>query len=185
MGLTKSQQILITKARNPGGSELGFFLDDATCTYLAATMISDLGLKPNFPELPNNIPPFFGSQKIEELRLAGYDFLSLLDRLFTIQSDADTYFYCLTTLHKARLKYERILESQAIPTIDQVGPRGLLQYGKLSPSSLAALLFWRKWIFDIDNRAGQETGYLFELIIAHSIGGVPFSSRKSPINAST
>ncbi len=181
MGLTKSQQILITKARNPGGSELGIFLDDEICVYLVATIISDLRVTDYFPELPSDIPPFFGAQKLEELRLAGHHFPSLLERLFDIQSDADTYFYCLATLHKARLKYERILESQAIPTIDQVGPRGLLQYGTLSPKSLVSLLFWRKWMFDIDNRAGQETGYVFEPIVAYAIGGIPYGAKRSPI----
>lgn len=181
MGLSKSQQILITKARNPGESELGIFLDDEICTYLTATMISDLNAISHFPELPMNIPSFFGSQKLSDLRLAGYNFTALLERLFSIQNDADTYFYCLATLHKARLKYERILKSQAIPTIDQVGPRGLLQYGSLSPKSLASLLFWRKWMFDIDNRAGQETGYVFEPIIAYAIGGIPYSAKRSPI----
>jgi hypothetical protein len=47
--------------------------------------------------------------------------------------------------------------------------------------ALAALLFWRKWIYDFDNRAAQETGYLFEPILAQSIGGVPFSAKKSPV----
>jgi hypothetical protein len=42
-------------------------------------------------------------------------------------------------------------------------------------------LLWRKWIFDIDNRAGQETGYLFEPIIAAAIGGTPVSAGKSPV----
>lgn len=65
--------------------------------------------------------------------------------------------------------------------MDQVGSRSLLQYGQMSTRALAGLLFWRKWIFDIDNRAGQETGYLFEPIIAQAIGGVPFSHTKSPI----
>jgi hypothetical protein len=36
-------------------------------------------------------------------------------------------------------------------------------------------------MFDIDNRAAQETGYLFEPIIASAIGGVPTSSTKSPV----
>jgi hypothetical protein len=181
MGLAKSQQILITKARNPGGSELGVFLDDATCAYLTAVIISDLGIAQHFPEIPASIPPFFGSQKLGELQIDSLGFLSLLERLFIIYNDADTYFYCLATLHKARLKYERILQSQAIPTIDQVGPRGLLQYGILSPKSLVALLFWRKWMFDIDNRAGQETGYVFEPIIAYAIGGIPYSAKRSPV----
>ena len=39
----------------------------------------------------------------------------------------------------------------------------------------------RKWFYDIDNRAGQETGYLFEPIIANAVGGAPIPSSKSPI----
>jgi hypothetical protein len=150
MGLTKAQQILITKARNPGGSELGIFLDEEICAYLTGTIIADLGLSSHFPELPTGIPPFFSAQKLDELRLPSHNFAVLLEKLFTIQPDTDIYFYCVATLHKARLKYAHILEAQAISTIDQVGPRGLLQYGLLSPKVLASLLFWRKWMFDID-----------------------------------
>ncbi|WP_276981777.1 hypothetical protein [Ferrimicrobium acidiphilum] len=95
--------------------------------------------------------------------------------------DADTYFSCLAALHKGRLKYERILSTQAIPTIDQVGPRGLLLYGMVETPALAALLLWRKWIFDIDNRAGQETGYVFEPILAGAIGGAPATASTSPV----
>ena len=68
--------------------------------------------------------------------------------------------------------------------MDQVGPRALLQYGQMSTKALAGFLLWRKWFFDIDNRAGQETGYLFEPIIAYAIGGSPFSAQKSPIRRS-
>jgi hypothetical protein len=57
----------------------------------------------------------------------------------------------------------------------------LLQYGQLSAGALAALLFWRKWVYDIDNRAGQETGYVFEPIVANAIGGVSYGSKRSPI----
>jgi len=38
----------------------------------------------------------------------------------------------------------------------------MLQYGQADPAALAVLLTWRKWIYDIDNRAAQETGYVFE-----------------------
>ena len=76
------------------------------------------------------------------------------------------------------MKYANILRLQPIPTMDQVGPRGLLQYGSFSAEALTAFLLWRKWIFDIDNRAGQETGYLFEPIIAAAIGGTPASTCK-------
>ena len=65
--------------------------------------------------------------------------------------------------------------------MDQIGPRALLQYGQMESSNLAAWIFWRKWIYDIDNRAAQETGYLFQPIIASAIGGATFSSKSSPI----
>ena len=91
----------------------------------------------------------------------------------------------LAALHKHRLKYQRILQTQAIPTIDEVGPRGLLQYGVVEPKALAPFLLWRKWIYNIDNRAAQETGYLFEPIIANAIGGTPASAKKSPVKRAT
>lgn len=181
MGLTKTQQTLITKARTASGSELGIALDDNICTYLTMVIIKDLGLLQHFPDISADIPAFFGLHELQNSRLNGFDFQNLLEQLITLREDADTYFYCLAILHKARLKYERILQTQAIPTIDQVGPRGLLQYGSLGPKALAGFLFWRKWLFDIDNRAGQETGYLFEPIIAYAIGGVPYSAKKSPV----
>ena len=39
-------------------------------------------------------------------------------------------------------------------------------------------------MFDIDNRSAQETGYLFEPIIAGAVGGVPVSATSSPIKRS-
>ena len=40
---------------------------------------------------------------------------------------------------------------------------------------------WRKWVFDVDNRSGQETGYLFEPVLASCMGGVTVGSRNSPV----
>lgn len=181
MGLTKAQLALITKARTASVSESGVPLDDGICAYLLAVIARDLELLDSLPEINTDIPSFFGSQSPISLRLDGVAFLPLFERLLAMRADVDTYFYCLAIVHKARLKYERILQTQATPTIDQVGPRGLLQYGTLSPKALAGFLFWRKWLFDIDNRAGQETGYVFEPIIAYAIGGVPYSAKKSPV----
>ena len=62
---------------------------------------------------------------------------ALFDRLVAANEDGDTYFACLAALHKARLKYEKILCTQPMPTLNHVGPRGLLQYGKLVGESLA------------------------------------------------
>ena len=40
---------------------------------------------------------------------------------------------------------------------------------------------WRKWVFDVDNRSGQETGYLFEPMLAASLGGESYSAKKFPV----
>ncbi|MEK7474320.1 MAG: restriction endonuclease [Candidatus Coatesbacteria bacterium] len=156
-------------------------LDDEVCAYLVSVIVHDLGLAARIPEMRAKPGPFFASDSPEKLRLKGVEFWAVLERLVAAKRDAVTYFSCLAALHKSRLKYARILRSQPIPTMDQVGPRGLLQYGSMSPQALTGLLLWRKWLYDIDNRAAQETGYLFEPIIAHSIGGAPFSSSQSPI----
>ncbi len=175
---------MIEKARSASAGDLGVHLADDVCVYLLAVIVADLGLKDRFPELPSEIPPFYTAQNLAALRISGVSFLGLMERLVELNRDADTFFACLANLHKRRLKYDRILKCQPIPTIEQVGPRGLLQFGAMSPRALAGLLFWRKWLFDIDNRAGQETGYLFEPIIAHAIGGAPVASRGSPVRRS-
>lgn len=181
MALTQSQRSQIEKARLLGSGSDQFVLSDEVCAYLTAVIVSDLGMGLKFPEIQAPVPGFFSTADIETLALGGLCFEALIERLFNLDPNADTYFACLANLHKRRLKYQRILRTQPIPTIDQVGPRGLLQFGALSPRALSALLFWRKWIYDIDNRAAQETGYLFEPIIAHAIGGTPASAKQSPI----
>ena len=181
MSLTQAQRVIVEKARALGGGRQGVVLDDSVCMYLVGTIAKDLGLLDHFPEFRAELAPFFGSESLDSRRLPDQDFLVLFERLVTLEPNADTYFACLSTLHKSRLKYERILRTQPIPTIDQVGPRGLLQYGSLESKALTAFLFWRKWLFDIDNRAAQETGYLFEPIIAAAIGGAPASARSSPV----
>jgi len=181
LALSKVHQTLIARAKAVGNSGMAVPLDDPTCAYLVSVIAEDLNLRGAFPEFDAPPAPFFGTTPLSSLRLPDLNFVDLFERLINTREDADSYFICLATLHKARLKYERILQSQPIPTIDQVGPRGLLQFGSLSPRVLITFLFWRKWIFDIDNRAGQETGYLFEPIIANAIGGIPASAKKSPV----
>lgn len=181
MALTKSQQTIWEKARAYSSGDQAVCLNDEMCTYLVARIVHDLSLQNEFPELPAIIPSFFETEDLDSLSIESVDPKNLFERLINRNADSDMYFACLSTLHKARLKYETILETQPIPTLEQVGPRGLLQFGKLSPSALAGLLFWRKWFFDIDNRAGQETGYLFEPVIAYAVGGTPVPARKSPI----
>ena len=97
------------------------------------------------------------------------------------KADFRLYFENLATLHKRRLKYQRILSSQPRPTMNQIGPRSLLEFGGVDDDLLASWIVWRKWIFDIDNRAAQETGYLFEPILASCLGGEAVSSNNSPV----
>lgn len=181
MGLTKAQQTIWEKSRALGAGGQAVRLNDQACAYLVGTIILDLGLGDRFPEVPRTLPPFFNVADLESLLLPDVNPLSLFERLIQVDPNADTYYACVAALHKARLKYESILKTQPIPTLEQVGPRGLLQFGKLSPQALAGFLFWRKWFFDIDNRAGQETGYLFEPVIAYAVGGLPVPAKKSPV----
>jgi hypothetical protein len=179
--LTLAQKTLIEKARNVGNSEMAVPLSAEVCAYLCGIVIRDLDLLPEFPEIPRDLPPFFETWPVSSLTLSSIQFETLAAKVFSILPDSDTYFSCLATLHKSRMKYEQILQRQAFPTFDQVGPRVLLQYGSMPISALAGMLFWRKWLYDIDNRAAQETGYLFEPILANAIGGTPVSARRSPV----
>ncbi len=156
-------------------------LSDEMCCYLVARIAYDLNVQERFSEFSTEPLDFFETMPVSRLRIVGLEFYELVERLFLEVPDSDMYFSCLATLLKARLKFERILERQPFPTLDQVGPRGLLQYGSLSPQALVAMLFWRKWLYDTDNRAAQETGYLFEPILAAAIGGTPVGARRSPV----
>ena len=181
MPLSQSQKSLIEKARNVGGSDMAVPLDDAACSYLLARLAHDLNLAAQHSEVSGPVPPFFETMPVSSLRLEGVEFLPLAERLFASMPDADTYFSCLAALHKARLKFERILQRQPFSTMDQIGHRGLLQFGSMSAAALVAFLAWRKWLYDTDNRAAQETGYLFEPILAAAIGGAPASAARSPV----
>ena len=141
MGLTQAQRAMIEKARTGGGSGQAIALTDAACAYLVAVIVNDLRLQNHFPELPDEVPELFECRDLASLTVTDIPFPPLIDRLVSLNSDADTFFVCLANLHKRRLKYERILQTQPIPTIEQVGPRGLLQYGTIGPRALAGLLF--------------------------------------------
>ncbi|WP_322493724.1 hypothetical protein [Chloroflexus sp.] len=182
MALTQAQKALIARVRAAGGGTLGVELSDPVCSFLVATIIRDLEILDKFPELEAvSLPEFFSDPDLERLSLPQIEFIPLFERLVSLIPDADTYFVCLAALHKSRLKYARIVSYQPLPTLDQIGPRALLQYGQMTPSALAAFLLWRKWLYDLDNCAAQETGYLFEPVIANAIGGVSLSAAKSPI----
>jgi hypothetical protein len=109
------------------------------------------------------------------------ELLASLAACIAHEPDFGLYFANLSTLHKRRRKYQRILSTQPRPTMNQIGPRSLLEFGGVHHELLAAWLVWRKWIFDVDNRAAQETGYLFEPVLASCLGGEAVGSRISPV----
>src|SRR5439155_7392243 len=68
-------------------------------------------------------------------------FLLLKQRI----QDFETYFGKLCELHKRRVKFKRILETQAFPQVEPIVPRCLLEYGLMPSETLATWLVWRKW----------------------------------------
>jgi hypothetical protein len=181
MGLSRAQMAIVQKARALGAGKQGVALTEGACAHLLAIEVQDMQLGDKFPELPQRLIPFYGPQPLADREIANVPFLPLFERLTELVLDADTYFSCLAWMHKLRLKYELVLKTQAIPTMEQVGPRGLLQYGTAPEAALPPLMQWRKWFYDIDNRAAQLTGYLFEPIFAAALGGTPASAKKSPV----
>lgn len=122
---------------------------------------------------------WFGELQFPELTSS--KILAILDSCLKKDNDFALYFENLCALHRRRVKYKRILSTQLLPTMEQIGPRVLLEYGRCNLNLLATWMIWRKWIYDIDNRSAQETGYLFEPILASCLGGETISARNSPI----
>lgn len=186
MALSQSQRAMFEGTCRLSSGDLGVSLAQPVARALIYIAARDLGLDDFLEGEMIDLPELFEVDPPSELYYQALAYnaesaLAAFTRLVEAVDDGDTYFKCIGTLHKARLKYEKILTRQPIPTMEQVGPRGLLQYGSWEPYNLAALLLWRKWMFDLDNRAGQETGYLFEPIIASAIGGAPASAANSPV----
>jgi hypothetical protein len=181
VSLSASQSTIYQRIRSSSTSKQAVSLSDDAIRILTFISAQDLGVLSFLPSAPPNIPTFFSAELTSDYRCPGPSPKALFARLCEVKEDADTYVSCLATLHKGRLKYRRVLETQPLPSMDQVGMRGLLQYGLVRADSLAALLVWRKWIYDIDNRAAQDTGYLVEPIIAGALGGSPYSAQRSPI----
>jgi hypothetical protein len=139
-----------------------------------------------FKDIEMPVPSFFGIQIPPALPMAWEslstdDLLTELDQLIRQEPDVRLYFSNLCEILKRRIKYQRILSTQPKPTMDQIGPRSLLEYGIVPTNLLGTWLIWRKWLFDVDNRSGQETGYLFEPVLASCMGGTTVGARNSPV----
>jgi hypothetical protein len=180
---------LFAKCKMHGSSESQVILSNSELYALICLAIQDLGW--SFPELglePINFPDsdyyqidldWFSLVNIVDLDPA--KIMSTLDSCIQKNVDFSLYIENLSALHRRRVKYKRILSRQPLPTMDQIGPRVLLEYGCCDAKLLANWMVWRKWIYDIDNRAAQETGYLFEPVLASCLGGQAVGAGNSPI----
>lgn len=59
MGLSQTQNAIITRAQSAGGSKQGIVLDNETCAYLVGVIAHDLGLLEKMSHIPTNLPSFF------------------------------------------------------------------------------------------------------------------------------
>ena len=164
-------------------------LSECEIAWLLHLTAKDLGLKLAHPLLKatkKRVPKFYDVQIPQILTdvwtaITTDELLAELDSLIRQEADVRLYFSNLCEILKRRVKYQRILSGQPKPTMDQIGPRSLLEYGIMPTDLLGSWLIWRKWIFDVDNRSGQETGYLFEPVLASCMGGTTVGSRNSPV----
>lgn len=135
-------------------------------------------------ELPNDAYyqiPLSWFDELENYELMPDTIVNALTSCFKKDNDFGLFIENLSALHRRRVKYKRILTSQPLPNMEQIGPRALLEYGSCDTTLLANWMTWRKWIYDIDNRSAQETGYLFEPLLASCLGGESVGSKNSPV----
>lgn len=181
MALSNAESTAYTRLRKTSSSGQAVGLTDDAVRALVYIAARDLGIASDLQTESTDGPELYDPGFKSDLELPGPHPKLLYEQLIRANSEAETYLACAAAIHKARLKFQRVLESQSFATMDQVAPRALLQYGSLEEFTLAALLVWRKWFYDLDNRAAQDTGYLFEPVIAGAIGGIPVTASKSPI----
>lgn len=192
MTLSKTEIAALSRARTIGGSP-PVYLTAGELAFLLHLACKDLGVPvPEKLDCVNRTPWMkhaFYDIPILEVKCDPFDtnptseadLQDALSQLIKIDADILTYFLALISLHAQRRKYRTILDHQPIPELETIIPRGLLEMGGLPPDILASWLVWRKFIYDIDNRAAQTTGYLFEPILTLAIGGTSYSAQKSPV----
>lgn len=188
--LTLEQSSFLTHIRTMGvATALPVYLHDAELARLAGIIVQDVGLPPGSC---GTLPPPVESPGYYECPLSWFsdtydevDFTPVYLNCRNTIPDFDTFLGALAALHKRRRKYAQILSKQPLPKMVQVAPRALLEFGIMASPALASWMTWRKWFYDIDNRSAQETGYLFEPILASSLGGMSYGARNSPIRRRT
>ena len=183
----KKNTPLYLECKVHGTGDAQVILSDAELYALCLIAQRDMGIK----ELVDPTPAFKKHSKTDYFHIP-VDWFEGLPEInkedvenavfaFDKNSRHRSFLKVLCELHRRRRKYRNILTKQPFPTAEQIGPRALLEFGSCDETHLFNWMFWRKWIYDIDNRSAQETGYLFEPLLAQCIGGYPISSRNSPV----
>lgn len=182
--LTLEQSQTLTRLRTMGmATAIPVHLEDAELAKIAAVILADVGQNPSDigVQLPIKVTSYYDCPLDWFREPAAVDFAPTYLQCLAAVPDFDTYFKALAEIHKRRRKYALILSRQPLPTMVQVAPRSLLEFGIIASPALASWMTWRKWFYDVDNRSAQETGYLFEPILASVLGGVAYGARNSPI----
>lgn len=190
MPISTSVRRIFSQCRILGNGSQRITLNESEIFSLLHVSLRDLAWRSEdfgFPILPTPFPSMSYYQIpldwfiAHEVFPSNSELLNYFAQMVKYDPDFGLYFHNLCSLHKRRLKYQRILSTQPKPNMDQIGPRSLLEYGITDTKFLFSWMVWRKWIFDIDNRSAQETGYLFEPVLASCLGGESISASKSPI----
>lgn len=182
----KGSRQFINKARNLGGKGPTVYLEDVELLRLCMITAIDLDQSHLISNilLDEDVAISYYQLPLTWFNMSFSANVNFVDTFLLLKEhieDFETYFGKLCELHKRRIKFKRILETQSFQQVEPIVPRCLLEYGLVPSETLASWLVWRKWLYDIDNRSAQETGYLFEPILAAAIGGVPYAAKKSPI----
>lgn len=180
---------LYAKCKMHGSGDAQVVLSDQELYSLILLSIVDLGWEINDFEIVNiELPgqeyygiPLIWFSELSEQEISSSEVIRLLTSCKDKEEDFMIYIENLSSVHRRRVKFRRILATQPMPTMDQIGPRVLLEFGTCNSTLLANWMTWRKWIYDIDNRAAQETGYVFEPILASCLGGESIGARNSPV----
>lgn len=182
----KEARQLVNKARTLGSDGLSVYLEDHELLRLCCVVATDLNKLDLLEAIitDGELSKGYYSMPLEWFDQPVSDSVNFVDTFLFLRQEIEdfaTYFEKLCELHKRRRKFKLILEYQPFPQMEQIVPRCLLEFGLRPSETLASWLVWRKWLYDIDNRSAQETGYLFEPILAAAIGGIPCAPTKSPI----
>ena len=186
---SKGVKSYYSSCKTHGTKEAQVMLSDYELYILLTLVANDLNLKCheiksnlrlpslNYYELPLN----FFINNADNIEVDINEVYECISQFSKENEDFQLYFSNLTALHRRRIKFFKILKTQKFPTVEQVGPRILLEFGSGDIEIISNWLRWRKWFYDLDNRSAQETGYLFEPILNSSLGGQSVAAQNSPV----